>query len=196
MINIDNKGKKSKEGEVMLAQNEAIRQQHAKLVESYRIWFDRYVSANGTPDKTIVIKDYDRNEVIHIHEATKSLYLQGKSYAFNDIIDCSVTDNPTTIKGQIIATTKTKTGSIVKRMIIGGMIAGDAGAVIGGVTGKKSTKIRQENDTIIHNYTILINVNSITTPIISINTGTNIDLTNEIVGLMNVIITRSHPTPQ
>ena len=48
----------------------------------------------------------------------------------------------------------------------------------------------QEKDVTYHDYTVIINVNSITNPIIRITTGEDGKLTNDIVGLMNVIITR------
>ena len=114
----------------------------------------------------------------------------GKKYNFRDIINCTFTDNPTTIKGKINATTKTNTGSMVGRAIVGDIIAGPAGAVIGGSTAKKNTEFSQENDTIIHDYTVIININSISNPIIRIHTGIRGKLTNEIVALMNVIISR------
>ena len=45
-------------------------------------------------------------------------------------------------------------------------------------------------DRTIHDYTVIINVNSISNPVIRVHTGERGKLTNEIVGLMNVIIAR------
>lgn len=156
----------------------------------YNQWLTAYVRSNGDPDKTIIIKPYNISGVIHVHEASKKVFIQGKEYSFNDIISCSFTDNQTTIKGKITSATKSSTGSTVGRAIIGDIVAGPAGAIIGGTTSKKTTEFHQENDRIVHNYTVFINVNSIASPILQINTGADEKLANEIVGLMNVIISR------
>ena len=55
---------------------------------------------------------------------------------------------------------------------------------------KKNTEYIQEDDKTFHDYTVIINVNSIAEPIIRIHTKEDGKLTNEIVGLMNVIISR------
>ena len=47
-----------------------------------------------------------------------------------------------------------------------------------------------EYDKTEHDYTVIINVDSISEPVIRIHTGRDGKLTNEIVGLMNVIISR------
>ena len=69
-------------------------------------------------------------------------------------------------------------------------MAGPAGAIIGGATAKKHTEHIQGKSFTFHDYSVLINVNSISEPIIRINTGRRKELANEIVGLMNVIISR------
>jgi hypothetical protein len=72
----------------------------------------------------------------------------------------------------------------------GGVLTGGVGAMVGGATAKKSTVVKQENDTLIHDYTVIINVNSLSEPIIRIPLGNDIDMVDDIVGLMNVIISR------
>lgn len=101
-----------------------------------------------------------------------------------------LSDNPQVIKGNITAVTKSKNGSVIGRAIVGDVVAGPAGAIIGGTTAKKNTEFIQGNDRTIHDYTVIINMNSIVEPIIRIHTGEDGRLTNEIVGLMNVIISR------
>lgn len=153
-------------------------------------WSSQYLAENGTPDKTIIVKPNDEMEIIHVHENKKQVYLKGRMYDFKDFINVKFTDSPTIIKGKTTATTKSNTGSTVGRAIVGDVIAGPAGAIIGGTTGKKTTEFKHENDRIIHDYTVVVNINSISTPIVRINTGTDGKTTNEIVGLINVIIAR------
>jgi heme exporter protein D len=158
--------------------------------KAYSAWYDRYVAENGTPDRTIEIEEFNRENVILVHEAAKQIYICGKTYDFKDIISCTFSDSPTVIKGAVKAVTKSNNGSTIGRAIVGDVIAGSAGAIIGGTTGKKTTEFHRENDRTVHDYTVVINVNSIANPIIRIHTGEGGRMTNEIVGLMNVIIAR------
>jgi hypothetical protein len=76
------------------------------------------------------------------------------------------------------------------RSVVGSVLGGTAGAIIGGTTAQQKTEYIQEDDRTIHDYTVIININSISNPVIRIHTGRDGKLTNEIVGLMNVIISR------
>ena len=149
-----------------------------------------FISENGIPDKTIILKEQDLTSEINVYEDKKIVFILGKKYHFNDIMSCTFTDNPRTIKGKISSVTSSDTGSTIGRSIVGGVIAGPAGAIIGGTTLEKHTEYKQGDDITIHDYTVIININSIKEPIIRINTGDNGRLTNEIVGLMKVIIAR------
>ena len=164
------------------------RQRKAEKAKRYNKWIEKYIAENGQPDKSIIIIENDPNEVIHVHEIKKNIYLQGKVYTFKDIISCTYIDVPTTIKGKITATTQT--GSVIRRAILGDIVAGPAGAIIGGTTGIRTTEFNHENDRIMHDYTVIINIDSVINPIVWIKTGSNEKLTTEIVGLINVIIAR------
>lgn len=106
-------------------------------IETYNKWYKAYIDSNGMPDKTIPIVPYSIVSVIHVHETTQKVYIQGQTFAFKQIIGYSVIDNSTTLKGKITATTKSSSKSTIKRAIAGQLIAGSTGAIIGGTTGKK-----------------------------------------------------------
>lgn len=184
--NADEKNKREKAA----ADREKRLAREAEQKARFDEWFSKYLAENGTPDKTIIVKPNDEMEIIHVHESKKQVYLKGRMYDFKDFINVTFTDNPTIIKGKTTATTKSNTGSTVGRAIVGDVIAGPAGAIIGGTTGKKTTEFQHENDRVIHDYTVVVNINSISTPIVRINTGSDGKTTNEIVGLINVIIAR------
>ncbi len=184
--NADEKKKREKAA----ADREARLAREAEQKARFEEWSSKYLAENGTPDKTIIVKPNDEMEIIHVHENKKQVYLKGKMYNFKDFISVTFTDSPTTIKGKTTATTRSSTGSTVGRAIVGDVIAGPAGAIIGGTTGKKTTEFHHENDRVIHDYTVVVNINSISTPILRINTGADGKTTNEIVGLINVIIAR------
>ena len=112
----------------------------------------------------------------------------GKEYTFKDVLACSVSSQERIEKGNIISVTGSDNGSVAGRAIVGGIIAGPAGAIIGGSTADKRTEISQDDDKVVRDYTVNITMNSITDPIINIHTGEDVKLTNEVVSLMNVII--------
>lgn len=159
--------------------------------EKYNSLKQQFLTTNGTPTKSIVIDELDLNSEIHVYEQTKKVFILGKEYSFKDIMSCTYSDNPRVIKGKVTAVTKSSNGSVIGRSIVGDVVAGPAGAIIGGTTAKKNTEYIQEDDKTVHDYTVIININSIAEPIIRIHTGERGKLTNEIVGLMNVIITRN-----
>ena len=158
--------------------------------EEYNSQKQLFLAENGTPSKTLIINEYDINSEINVYENSKKIFILGREYLFKDVMSCTFSDSPRVIKGKMIAVTKSKNGSEIGRSIVGDVVAGPAGAIIGGTTAKKHTEYIQEDDKTVHDYTVVINMNSISEPIIRIHTGENGKLTNEIVGLMNVIISR------
>ena len=184
--NIEEAKKKEREEQRRIEREEKLKIQ----TEEYNALKQQFLATNGTPDKSLVISNLDLNSEIHVYESSKKVFILGKEYSFKDVISCTFSDNPRVVKGKITAVTKSKNGNVIGRAIVGDVVAGPAGAIIGGTTAKKNTEYIQEDDKTIHDYTVIINMNSITEPIIRIHTGERGKLTNEIVGLMNVIISR------
>ena len=158
---------------------------------SRKVLIDKY----GEPTKTISLKASDLEQEIIAFEAFKRIWICGKDFSMNDILGCSLEDNQKVIKGEVTSTTQTKNGNMVKRAVVGNILLGGAGAIIGGSTAGKTTITTQGDDTVQHDYTIVINVDSLSNPILTIHVGRDGVLANEIVGLMNVIINRNKKTP-
>lgn len=120
------------------------------------------------------------------------LILMGKDLDFCSILSCSLNDNSRIQKGSVTYESKTKTdnGNMLGRAVVGGVLAGGIGAVIGGSTASKNTQTitTHEDDIIIHDYTVVINLNNLKNPIIRISLGQDENITNEIIGLLNVIM--------
>ena len=170
--------------------------------KSYESWkYEKYkddvcnqICEYGAPDKRISIEEDDIDKDIAVFSETKQVYIFGKFYPFADILSCTVDDETTTIKGkmEMSSVTTSNTGSTIGRAVIGGLIAGPAGAIIGGSTSSKTTHtdVKQGDDTIIHKYYINIGVNNFTTPNIRFFVGGegSLNKVNEIVAMFNVII--------
>lgn len=160
----------------------------------YELKKKEQIAKMGEADKVISLEEYDINQEIAIFGKTEKIILLGKEYSFSDILECTYDDDLKIIKGktEYISTTTAKNGNTVGRAIVGGVLAGEAGAIIGGATAKKKTKtlVHQKNDIIVHNYTVIINVNNFANPIIKISLRSDKDKLNEIVGLLNLIIKR------
>jgi hypothetical protein len=151
---------------------------------------DELVSKYGQPDKIITMEELNLEKEIIAFGSTNRIWIMGKDLPMNDILSCTFNDNHRTIKGSVSYETKTSTGNMAKRAIVGGVLTGGVGAVIGGATARKETTAIQENDKVIHDYTVIININSLSEPIVKIPLGSDGAKVNEIVGLMNVIISR------
>ena len=149
------------------------------------------VSKYGEPDKTIVFDEFNLQKEIIVFGKTNRIWLLGKDLLMSDILSCTFSESQRTVKGNVSYQTKTSTGNMTKRAIVGGVLTGGVGAVVGGATARKETTVKQENDKVIHDYTVIININSLSDPIVRIPLGSNGTKVNEIVGLMNVIISRN-----
>lgn len=156
----------------------------------------------GTPDKAIRLNPQKENDIFEILVFSKPKHVSvgEKVFSFSDILDCTINDNVKetetiqTYRGESYATTKTNTGNMIGRSIVGGVLLGEAGAIIGGSTANKQTIVQHGTDTSVHNkevehnYTIAITVKDLSNPVIYLNVGNNTVLKDEIVSLMKVII--------
>lgn len=186
---------KEKEAEREKRRKEAIERREKELEEKkqvYELKKGEQTARLGEADKVIPIEEYDIDKEIAIFGQAGKIVLLGNEFYFSDILSCTAEDDYKVIKGQTEYTSQTKAsnGSTVGRAIVGGVLAGGAGAIIGGSTAEKETTtlVHQKDDTIIHRYAVIVNVNSLSNPIITIPLGADKAKLNEIVGLLNVII--------
>ena len=173
--------KKNKEAERLENQlkNEAL----------FNVSFDNLVNKYGNPDSQLCVGDvYDIKSYIIPFSQARKIFLLGTEMNFCDIIDVQLTDDKKVIKGQITAVTKSKNGSTVGRAVVGGMLAGGAGAVIGGTTGKKNTTFQQADDIVTHNFTVLVTTKNIANPLVRINLSRDEHLANNITATLKAVI--------
>ena len=136
----------------------------------------------------------DAEESFYVSLSTKQIYYKERVIAFNKIINCDYSDHAITTstqKGTASSTIKTNTGSSIGRALVGGVIAGPAGAVIGGATAKKNAETKIQNKTVSstkHNYTVRIHIADIVNPLLEIQCGENEEATHKIVSTIFAII--------
>lgn len=193
------KNRKKENEEWLKKEQEKIERQKnrtEKKKQQYELEKNEIITKYGQPDKVISLMQYDVKYEIMTFAKINRLWLLGEDIPFKDVLSCTYNDDYSIKKGNIEYQSKSKTnnGSMIGRAVIGGILAGGTGAIIGGTTAGKNTQTVATtlgNDTIIHNYTVIININSLSNPIIRIPLRQNERMLNEIVGLMNVIISRS-----
>lgn len=186
----DNKKKEEERKRKQQERNIQKQSEIARKTPIYNAKKEGLISKYGQPDKIIILEDLNLEKEIIVFGKANRIWLLGKDLPMSDILNCTFEDNQRIIKGGVSYETKTNTGNMAKRAAVGGILTGGVGAVVGGATAKKETTVKQEDDKIIHDYTVIINVNSLAEPVVKIYLGTDSVKTNEIVGLMNVIISR------
>lgn len=187
---------KQKEEEARLELEEKRKTELEERRKAYESKLAALNSEIGRADKTIIFGEYDLDNEIRVYSGRNSITIFGKSYDFKAILACTSTDDYSVKRGKAkidtSGDTSTDTLGAVGRAMVGGLIAGEAGAIIGGATAGSSTSmtgiIKYGDDKILHNYTVWVTVRDIATPTIEIHTGADARLTNEIAALMNVII--------
>ena len=164
----------------------------------------------GEPDK-VINTIFNMEEIVHGYYSLINqcrIYLKSKKLIFvttdsisiipfNKIIGYEVInlkDLTAPLYTATTATTTTSTGDVIKRAVIGGVLAGGVGAVIGGATAKSTTK--QESNFFDYlkyqpNLELRINTDDILSPLLKIPFDGFNDNANEVASILNVIIKRN-----
>ena len=136
---------------------------------------------------------YDFGKHIFVFEKSQVVIIKSKEYKFSDILSCSLVDDVT---NETITTTtgksKTATGSMLGRAVVGGVLTGGLGAVAGAATAKRNiTEDASSKTTTVHDYFIYINTNNFQEPVISLHIGNDSGRAQRIIGVMNVIMAKN-----
>ena len=107
------------------------------------IW--NFKNANGDCDRLIIHKNFR----LELYNKSQKVIFNGVLYSFGDILSCDIEKRGKIETASVIVghrdevtttyTTKTSGKSAVGRAIAGGVVAGPVGAIIGGVTAKRTT---------------------------------------------------------
>lgn len=150
----------------------------------------------GEPDHQLPI---DGSGLIHkqilVYEKAEVVFLDAMYYGFGDVLGFTVDDDVETVGGDVVEeVTTTDTGSMLGRAVLGDMIAGKAGAVIGGATAPRHTRYVRSEAVTYHDYTVRVNVDDLEEPNVELRIGDDEEKLHEVTALLNVIIGRKSPT--
>ena len=130
------------------------------------------------------------------------LVIKCRAIKFSDIVKFEILDNESVFsRGSSSSDSyKTDLGSMVKRVAVGGLVGGVAGAIIGGATAKKVKDDSVEHviadslasrEACCHIYTLNVTINDFSNPTIVLKMGDDTENANKINGLMNLIMNKN-----
>lgn len=175
---INNKKLQREEEEKRQKQKEKRREKEEKRIqeEAEKIILEQRVKEYGCLTKRISTLSGKENDIF-VYEESKTIFMMGKKYMFNDILSCNIEKQLYT-KGRTmhIITTPDK-GEMAVQQVLWGM--GQKYNV------KSTTRIEQRPD--VYKYIVYIGINSISSPQIQFEFFSS-KVANEINNLINVII--------
>ena len=172
---------------------EAQKQKEQQKVESqFKSDVEKLSKENGAIIKQFDFGTKNIDDCILVFAETRKIWIFGKVCNFNEFIGCSIKDDLQIEKSSVTYKTKTSTSSMLGRAIVGGVLTGGIGALVGGATAKKKTVVVPSgNDKTIHDFTVVINTNDLSCPIIYVKCGADELLANELHGIINAIVSKN-----
>lgn len=172
---INNKKLQKEEEEKRQKQKEIRREEKKKRIQAEKITLEQRVKEYGCLTKRISTLSGKENDIF-VYEESKTIFIMGKKYMFNDILSCYIEKQLYT-KGRTTHITTPDKGEMATQEFLYGM-------------GKKynvktTTTVVSSPDT--YKYLVYIGVNSISSPQIQFEFFSS-KVANEINNLMNVII--------
>ena len=171
------------------AKAEFAEHQRQKRIE-YAEYKNNLCKKYGEPDKVISYGNFDDEIIVFVKSSI--VIIKCKEFSFDDIISCSLIDDSRIERGDVYTTidTKTNTGSLIGRGVVGGLIAGSAGAIIGASSASKTSSGAAVSigDKKIFSYSLIIGVRSFEQPTIEIYLCHKRNLAFEIETVFNIIL--------
>lgn len=133
----------------------------------------------------ITYKGNTINGKILCFENSQIIIINDKPFSFDSILGCDLIINNTVAYS---SHTKTSTGNMIGRAVVGSVLMGGVGAILGGATAKKETVNNQmERST----YKVYVNINDLSNPQICIDFFFFEKEARETASLLSIIIERN-----
>lgn len=181
------------------------RQKEARRVETekqeknckeYKDCLANYISRFGVCTVDINLGNWNEYKVQNhflVYEGSQTIVLNQREYKFIDILGYSLVDDATS--ETVMTSTgesKTSTGSMIGRAVVGGVLTGGLGAVAGAATAKRKTSdLGTSSTTTTHKYTVFVTVDSLANPTEKLYIENSSDKAHKIASVLNVIIERN-----
>lgn len=172
---------KAKQEEEAKAIQKAFETQCAQLTEQYG------PMTNAIP----LSMELDVKNYIIFFEGSKQIWLCGTTIKMSEVISSELKNDARIIAGRQVQRTSTDTADMFGRAGLGMLLGGDAGQIIGGTTANKTTIIQNIPDKVINSYAILLTVDSIANPLITIYLGEDKVNAEKLQAIFTVIATRN-----
>ena len=163
-----------------------------KIENQINTSLDRIGRKYGEPDRLILPKDKSEYGFFALFVKHELLCINDAEIKFSDIASYKLVDNYFIENGKVSGDIETSTDSdsLIDRSIGGYLLGVNTGAIIGGATASKSSSVNisQENNKLVHDYTLLVNMKGLTQEGIEIHIGNDWRLASELEHLFNQII--------
>lgn len=174
-------------------------QRQAEYDARVKEFSDKY----GACDVDLCVK-YNTDSIeshIYVHDKSSMLILLGEEIPYNRIVGCSLVEVPEVTKKAVTEMTeetvsKTSTGSMLGRALVGGVLLGPVGAVVGGATAKRKTEATPVYKTVYKDevkikYVVQITVNDLNNPVRSVMFGSRKEEALHLESMVNLIIAKT-----
>ena len=187
--------------EARVAQEKRLKKEEEKrqIESSYKAKIDEFMASYGpcTADLLLGSRKTEVNDHLYVFEDSSNLILKGEVIPFSRVLGFALNDDSETIvhnETQYTSTTKTSTGSMLGRTVVGGVLLGGIGALAGATTAKKETITTPSagSTTTKHRYVLFVNLDDLSNPTREIKLGSDTKCAHNVANIFNIIIQRNN----
>lgn len=150
---------------------------------------DFLVKKYGVPDTKIRLSPFKGSlECVYVFKKSEIVVLDTEICFFEQILGYTVDDKSFKVGGDVHAVSSVNNGSVIGRSLMGKALAGDKGAVIGGVTAKRRMHYVRDKEETVHDYTINVNIDDLKKPLVKVEIGSDTATMREVTALLDTIM--------
>lgn len=177
-------GRKEEKAKKQRMQNRIERDK--RLKEEHNIQLEKLTQKFGSP--VTVDINYANGKYFSMFEQSRKLIINDQELDFTDLLSYQIRDNSTVVQSASVAKTTTDSSNMLGRVIIGGMVGGETGAIIGAATANKTTTITESTSYTKHDYRIIIFIKILSAKPIEMRIGKDQRITDQIANVLSVIL--------